>query len=235
MAERDGDDPMEDPFDDEELERALEGFEREFQEKRNGTGPTDGTPQDDQDLPADGDDPERDLRRDLSEFEHGLTFDEELEGLLGDKAKLAMLCTRLQDADLLAAFCTLADISAQCVQASEGAVAILRGLDGNAPESAAQDLTKVVAGLSVLLVVNRADKIESTVYVGGQAGEQLPPPFVFPTLAPFVEDMMLGISTMDELRGSGVTVVDTNTVDHDRALAIIARHTRFDGPNGHVE
>lgn len=226
MAGRDDGEPIDDSFDDEELERALEGFEREFQENRDGTA---------QDGHGDGNDPERDLQQDLSEFEHGLTFDEELEGLLGDKAKLAMLCTRLQDADLLAAFCSLADISAQCVQANEGAVAVLRGLDGNAPESAAQDLTKVVTGLSALLVVNRADKIEATVYMGGQAGEQLPPPFVFPTLAPFVEDMMLGISTMDGLRESGVDIVDTNSIDHDGALSIIARHTRFDGPKGHVE
>ena len=38
-------------------------------------------------------------------------FDDELEGILGNKAKRAILVTRLTSADLLAAFCSLADIT----------------------------------------------------------------------------------------------------------------------------
>lgn len=78
-------------------------------------------------------------------------FDDELEGILGNKAKRAILVTRLTSADLLAAFCSLADITAQCIDSREGAVAVLRNLNGDGPEAAAKDLTEVVAGLSVLL------------------------------------------------------------------------------------
>lgn len=146
-------------FDDAELEAMLENFEEEFHEDEGGAGePADPT----------GDEP---------------SFEDELEGLLGDKAKAAFICTRLNSAELLAAFCQISDISAECIGSEQGAVAVVHNLDGDGPEAAVKDLTKVVGGLSGLLVVNRADKVEATVYYDGQAGEQLPPPFVFPSLA----------------------------------------------------
>lgn len=199
-------------FDDAELEAALEHFERELRESE---------PREDaQDAPSDGDAP---------------SFEEELRGLLGDKAKAALICTRLASAELLAAFCQLSDISADCIGSEEGAAAILHNLDGDGPEAAVKDLTKVVSGLSALLVVNRADKLEATVYYGGQAGEQLPPPFVFPSLAPFVEDVMLGITTIGALEAEGMELIRSDAIDQERAYAIIARHTRGDGGSASIE
>ncbi|MEE1296130.1 MAG: hypothetical protein UHD09_04650 [Bifidobacterium sp.] len=232
-------DAFDDAFD-EELRRAMADFERQVRDedanKDAAKEKADAASQD----PLGGSDGvpgelESELRKDISEFEHSMTFDDELQGLLGNKAKCAMVCTRLEDADLLAAFCALADISAQCVQASEGVVAVLRNLEGNGPEAAAEDLTTVVSGLSVLLVVNRADKVEATVYTGGKKGETLPPPFVFPTLAPFVEDMMLGMASMDTLTEEGLRIVDSATLDHRKALSVIAAHTRFNGPEGRID
>ena len=46
-------------------------------------------------------------------------------------------------AELLAAFCQLSDISAACIGANQGAVAVLKNLDGDGPEAAAKDLTTV--------------------------------------------------------------------------------------------
>lgn len=206
------DSEQQDPFDDEELARAFDHIEEEF-----NNAATDAT------------------HDDMDELETGLSFEDELQGLLGNKAKAAMICTRLRDVDLLAAFCQIADISADCVHSEQGAVAVLHNLDGDGPEAAAIDLTKVVGGLSALLVVNRADKIEATIYTSGKAGEQLPPPFVFPTLARFVEDIMLGIGTMQEVRDEGITIIDSNSMNKDEAFDVIARHTHFDRGHGSIE
>lgn len=156
------------------------------------------------------------------------SFEDELEGLLGDKAKVVLMCTRLSSAELLAAFCRLADIAADCIDVPEGAVAILHNLEGENPEHAAQDITSVISGLSVLLVVNRADNISATVYYEGKAGEQLPPPFVFPTLAPFVEDTMLGITQISQIEQEFSGVIHVADIDRDEAMRIIHAHTRND-------
>lgn len=101
-----------------------------------------------------------------------LGFDNELAGLLGNKAKVALIVTRLASAELLAAFCQLSDISAACIGANQGAVAVLKNLDGDGPEAAAKDLTTVVSGMAVILAVNRADKLEVAMYVQGEAGQE---------------------------------------------------------------
>ena len=51
---------------------------------------------------------------------------------------MALIVTRIASADLLAAFCQLSDISAACIGANQGAVAVLKNLDGEAPEAAAK-------------------------------------------------------------------------------------------------
>lgn len=156
------------------------------------------------------------------------SFDDELEGLIGNKAKRAIIVTRLSSAELLAAFCTLADISAQCLDSQSGAVAVLRNLDGDGPEAAAKDLTTVVTGLSALLLVDRADKMTATPFAnGGAQSAQLPPPFVLETLAPFVEDLMLGITDLDAIKQSGTTIIDSASIDKPRAFEIIAEHTHL--------
>lgn len=198
-------------FDDAELEAMLENFEEEFREGEGGAGES---------ADPTGDEP---------------SFEDELEGLLGDKAKAAFICTRLNSAELLAAFCQISDISAECIGSEQGAVAVVHNLDGDGPEAAVKDLTKVVGGLSGLLVVNRADKVEATVYYDGQAGEQLPPPFVFPSLAPFVEDVMLGISTVQDVLAQSDDVVSSDAMGQTRAYGIIAKHTHMGGGQSSIE
>lgn len=112
---------------------------------------------------------------------------------------------------------------------------MVHNLDGDGPEAAVKDLTKVVGGLSGLLVVNRADKVEATVYYNGQAGEQLPPPFVFPSLAPFVEDVMLGISTVQDVLAQSDDVVSSDAMGQTRAYGIIAKHTHMGGGQSSIE
>ncbi|EFA23744.1 hypothetical protein [Bifidobacterium gallicum] len=163
-------------------------------------------------------------------------FEDELEGLLGNKAKRAVIVTRLTSASLLAAFCQLSDISADCFDSAQGAVAVLRNLDGDGPEAAAKDLTTVVSGLAVVLAVNRADKLEATLYFEGEAGEHYAPPLLFTTTAPFVEDLMLGISSLNDLKESDMHAFASGELTHEQALSIISSHTRYGrGGNSSIE
>lgn len=211
----DGDEKPEIHVSDAELEAALSDFEKEFtQEPVLPVGQTGSEqPESGSSVPASG--------------ESVLNFEDELQGLLGNKAKAGMLITRLASAPLLAAFCQISDISADCCAGEQGAVAILRNLDGDAPEAAAKDITTVVAGMSVVLAVNRADKLQATMYLQGDAGEEFAPPILFTVTPPFVEDVMLGMSTVQDLNMQGVVTVDSASIDRDKAMAIIAEHTRF--------
>ena len=129
---------------------------------------------------------------------------------------MALIVTRLASAELLAAFCQLSDISAACIGANQGAVAVLKNLNGDGPEAAAKDLTTVVSGMAVILAVNRADKLEVAMYVQGEAGQSFAPPVLF----------MLGIVTLNQLKTQGFEVVDSAGLDHDQAMQILANHTR---------
>ncbi|MFT8639942.1 MAG: hypothetical protein ABF758_08235 [Bifidobacterium sp.] len=157
-------------------------------------------------------------------------FQNELEGLIGDRVKIAVIITRISSAELLAAFCQISDISARCIDSSEGAVAVLNTHDADGPQNAAQDLTDVVSGLSVVLAVNKANKLEAKLWMRGQSGEEFAPPILFASSAPFVEDLMIGTVSVDSLKNNGITVVDSDDLDHDRAMGIIARHMRL-GPD----
>lgn len=155
------------------------------------------------------------------------SFEDEIEGLIGNKAKVAILVTRISSEQLLAAFCQLADISADCVASDLGACAILHNLNGDGPEAAAREITTVVGGLSVVLAVNRAEKIETDIYDHGEAIESFPPPIAFSSSAPYVEDLMLGITTLEDIRSSGLAIVASGDLTREQALSIIAQHTRY--------
>lgn len=212
-------DPDEAHFSDEELEAALAGFEKEFAEQgQSGVAGADGSDGATADAGQSG--------ADLDGQDVAFSFDDELEGLIGNKAKVAVIITRLASAELLAAFCQLSDISATCLASKEGAVAVLDNLSGDGPEAAAKDLTTVVAGMAVVLAVNRADKLEAHLYVHGKPGEEFVPPVLFGSTAPFVEDLMLGIASLDGLEAQGIAAVPSGKYDRAAALEVIARNTR---------
>ncbi|MBT1165133.1 hypothetical protein [Bifidobacterium felsineum] len=215
-------------FSDEELEAALAGFEKEFADEdastadaANASADTDSV--DDADV-ANVADAVNEAMADVVDPSVG--FDNELAGLLGNKAKIALIVTRIAAADLLAAFCQLSDISAECIGSNQGAVAVLKNLDGDGPEAAAKDLTTVVSGMAVVLAVNRADKLEATMYMQGEAGQTFAPPVLFNSTPRFVEDLMLGIVPLVQLKSQGFEVVNSAELDHDKAMEIIAKHTK---------
>ena len=217
-------------FSEEELEAAMAGFEKEFQDEE-------AAQQNDAPAQVPFDQPDETVNSDassdesqdglqskeadavLSEAENSLSFDDELQGLLGNRAKVAVIITRLASARLFAAFCQLSDISAQCLASPQGAVAVLRNLDGDGPEAAIKDLTTVVSGMPAVLAINRADKLEATMYLQGKV----------------VEDLLLGITDVQGMRDSGVETVDSASLTRDDAMKILAEHTRFGRGSSSIE
>ncbi|MBM6698912.1 hypothetical protein H7U32_00920 [Bifidobacterium pullorum subsp. saeculare] len=218
----DGLDPDDAHFTDEDLDRAMADFEKEFH--AGDASDAAAIPDDAGDLPNIGD---VEIPADASAIDASVGFEDELQGLLGNKAKVAVLVTRIASAELLAAFCQLADISAECLGSNQGACAVLRNLDGDGPEAAARDLTTVVNGMSLILAVNRADKLEATLYMHGKAGQTIAPPILFTSTPRFVEDLTLGIVNIAQLRTEGFETVDSASLSHDEAMEVLARHTRF--------
>lgn len=217
--------PDESHFSDEELEAALAGFEKEFaDDNADNTSSTSADSTDSADDTASVADAVNEAMADV--VDPSLGFDNELAGLLGNKAKVSLIVTRIAAADLLAAFCQLSDISAECIGSNQGAIAVLKNLDGDGPEAAAKDLTTVVSGMAVILAVNRADKLEATMYMQGEAGQTFAPPVLFNSTPRFVEDLMLGIVSLVQLKSQGFEVVNSADLNHDQAMEIIAKHTR---------
>ena len=218
-------------FSEEELEAAMAGFELEFKDAEATKIERDDSSSEAFDSSEASDSAESSessgIDDMLNEAEDSLKFEDELQGLLGNRAKVAVIITRLTSPRLLSAFCELSDISAQCIGSAQGAVAVLRNLDGDGPEAAVKDMTIVVAGMPAILAVNRADKLEATMYVEGKAGKTFAPPVLFTSTAPFVEDLMLGITDMNALEQADMTIFDSADLDRDAAMSIIAEHTRF--------
>lgn len=213
-------------FSEEELEAAMAGFEQEFKDaEATKDERADNPPYKASDNAESSESSGIDDM--LNAAEDSLKFEDELQGLLGNRAKVAVIITRLTSPRLLSAFCELSDISAQCIGSAQGAVAVLRNLDGDGPEAAVKDMTIVVAGMPAILAVNRADKLEATMYVEGKAGKTFAPPVLFTSTAPFVEDLMLGITDMNALEQADMTIFDSADLDRDAAMSIIAEHTRF--------
>lgn len=212
----DGFNPDDAHFSDEELEAALTDFEQEFAGEAASPAEAEETSDIHMDVPDDA-----------SEIDASVGFEDELQGLLGNKAKAAVIVTRVATAELLAAFCQLSDISADCVGSHQGAVAVLRNLDGDAPEAAAKDLTTVVSGMSAILAVNRADQLDVTLYMHGQPGQTFAPPLLFNSTPRVVEDLLLGIVTIDRLKAEDESIVDSASLDHKAAMEVLARHTRL--------
>lgn len=156
-----------------------------------------------------------DFDRDLKDVED---LESSLMQMLGEKASSALLITRLRDPDVLAALSVLADVDDYCIGDRFGAVAILKDLDGSHPEDAAARLTKLVIGLSAILVVNRAGRIEAHQWVNGQQGESFPPPIVFANAPAWVEDLLVGQVSLDELLNDP-SIVPLDSQDYTKAAS----------------
>lgn len=230
-----------DGLSDEDVRRTLEDYEQDFADMGLGMGtgapgdsPKDGPSAHDPAKGAGTDDrpdgrhtdlPD-DLPDDPTAGTSGESFDDQLQGILGNKARQALLVTNLSEPGLLAAFCVMAGIDAACIGASTGAVALLHDTADQGPEEAARRLTTLVTSLSVVLVVNRADRLEAHVWLDGKQGEKIAPPLLFMQVDTVVEDLVISQATPDTLREDGRTVVETSSMDRHQAWKTITHFLR---------
>lgn len=224
-------------FDDDEIAKALASFEQELSDIDFDTDALDRAAADRQqeqhaDDSADVDshnNPHNDFSEqnsDSSSFanlEQGLAsdfFEDELQGVLGNVAKRAMIISQITSGKLMAALCRMDDVDAVCTDDDHGAVMVLHDLKGQAPEDAATELTHMIDGMQLLLITNRADKIEAHVYERGKSVADVPPPMLMANMPDFVEDYMLAIISEQELRSEG-TWYESKTLEFEEAYRLV--------------
>lgn len=218
--EANGDDSVRASFTDAELDNALAGFEREFQDESKENSDSENS----KNAQSDGKNQENstldDAMRDIEEA----SFEEDLEGLLGNKAKVAMLITYVEPAQLLAAFCKMADVSAKCFDEEQGAVAILKNLKDNGPEEDVKEFVDFFRGMDVMLIVNRADKITAKIYQNGVEPQEIVAPMALAVWSRRVEDLAICMETVDTLAKQDVTMYDSDDLSNFAAYKIFNKY-----------
>lgn len=99
-GERNNDDSVRTSFTDAELDNALAGFEREFKEESQENLNSENL----ENNQKSDDNQENDFLDQAMRNIEEANFEEDLQGLLGNKAKVALMITYVQPAQLLAAF-----------------------------------------------------------------------------------------------------------------------------------
>lgn len=218
--EANGDDSVRASFTDAELDNALAGFEREFQDESKENSDSENS----KNAQSDGKNQENstldDAMRDIEEA----SFEEDLEGLLGNKAKVAMIITYVEPAQLLAAFCKMADVSAKCFDEEQGAVAILKNLKDNGPEEDVKEFVDFFRGMDVMLIVNRADKITAKIYQNGVEPQEIVAPMALAVWSRRVEDLAICMETVDTLAKQDVTMYDSDDLSDFAAYKIFNKY-----------
>lgn len=157
-------------------------------------------------------------------FEEETSFEDTLEGLTGQKARSAIIITYCEGADLLSAFCKISQIPSICVMTGTSTVALLKNLDNDEPEAAVSRLSDLVGDMEMILIVNRANKLETSMYKYGEKRDAfLPSPVALTFLSEEVEDVVLGLKTMKDFHPS-VESFDPEDITFDGALSICKKY-----------
>lgn len=239
-------------FTDEELDAALANFEREFDvnnidsssnvensNESSGSSSTKSEELNNSDNLKDGDQiPEaidmttlhrsKEAEEAAKKFEENTSFEDTLEGLTGQKARSAVISTYVNKADLLAAFCKISKISAICVPSETGSIAILRNLNNDEPECAVVRLSELLGPVAMILLVNRANKLDASVYEAGKTKEMfLPAPLALTILPDEVADVVLGVSAMKDFQLTD-EIFDSEKLTFNNAMSICNKYfTKF--------
>ncbi len=141
------------------------------------------------------------------------------------KRELAVLLTQVADAEALAAACALAELDVDAVPTPVGALAVLRDPSGEAPETAATAISRLVAGVPLVLVTRTEGQLTAVRYQDGQAEGNLPPGLVLSGAPEALEDLLTGQLAVGDLPG-GIGTQSIGRLKAMRMLASIARKAR---------
>ncbi|RFT34342.1 hypothetical protein CG401_00530, partial [Bifidobacteriaceae bacterium NR019] len=151
-------------------------------------------------------------------------FEEDLQGLLGNKAKVALMITYVQPAQLLAAFCKMASVSARCFDEEQGAVAVLKNLDGNEPEEAVQKFVDFFRGMDVMLITNRADKLTAKVYEYNCEPQEIVAPMALAVWSRAVEDLAIGMETVETISKQNIEMFNSDDLSDANAYELFQKY-----------
>ena len=218
--EANDDDAVRASFTDAELDNALAGFEKEFQESENQSNSNNEDLLDDSNSSDQENNSIEEAMRGIEEA----NFEEDLQGLLGNKAKVAMMVTYVEPAKLLAAFCKMADVSATCFAEDKGSIAILKNLDGNGPEENVQEFVDFFRGMDVMLITNRADKLSANVYQYNEKPQEIVAPLALSLWSRTVEDLAICIESVDSVKKQGLEMFDSDDLSNTQAMKIFNKY-----------
>ncbi len=218
--EANDDDAVRASFTDAELDNALAGFEKEFQESENQSNSNNEDLLDDSNSSDQENNSIEEAMRGIEEA----NFEEDLQGLLGNKAKVAMMITYVEPAKLLAAFCKMADVSARCFSEEQGSVAVLKDLEGNGPEDDVKKFVEFFLGIEVMLITNRADKITAKIYRAIKEPQEIVAPMALAVWSRDVEDLAICVENADSLEKRGLEMFDSDDLSDSEAYKIFQKY-----------
>lgn len=221
--ERNDDNSVRASFTDAELDNALAGFEKEFQEKENLSNSNN------EDLLEDSNSNNQE-NNSIEEAMRGIeesNFEEDLQGLLGNKAKVAMIIAYVEPAKLLAAFCKMANVSARCFSEEQGSVAVLKNLEGNGPEEDVKKFVEFFFGMDVMLITNRADKITAKIYQAVKEPQEIVAPMALAVWSRDVEDLAICMENADSLEKRGLEMFNSDDLSDLEAYKIFQKYGKI--------
>ena len=219
-GERNNDDSVRTSFTDAELDNALAGFEREFKEESQENLNSENL----ENNQKSDDNQENDFLDQAMRNIEEANFEEDLQGLLGNKAKVALMITYVQPAQLLAAFCKMASVSARCFDEEQGAVAVLKNLDGNEPEEAVQKFVDFFRGMDVMLITNRADKLTAKVYEYNCEPQEIVAPMALAVWSRTVEDLAIGMETVETISKQNIEMFNSDDLSDANAYELFQKY-----------
>lgn len=210
-------------FTDAELDNALAGFEKEFQENENQSKSNNEDLLDDSNSNNQENNSIEEAMRGIEEA----NFEEDLQGLLGNKAKVAMIIAYVEPAKLLAAFCKMANVSARCFSEEQGSVAVLKNLEGNGPEEDVKKFVEFFFGMDVMLITNRADKITAKIYQAVKEPQEIVAPMALAVWSRDVEDLAICMENADSLEKRGLEMFNSDDLSDLEAYKIFQKYGKI--------
>ncbi|CAM3657031.1 hypothetical protein [Isoptericola cucumis] len=179
------------------------------------TGPTSGpAPDETPDAAAGHDGP----------LPEGLEIPDDLSELTGARKdpELAVLITQIAGAEPLAAACALAELDVDVAPTPVGALAVLRDTSDDAPDKAATAISRLVAGVPLVLVTRWGEQLTCVRYADGAAEGELPPGLVLGGAPEALEDVLTGQLRVTELPG----VVASSGIGRFKAMRMLSGAAR---------
>lgn len=144
------------------------------------------------------------------------------------QAPVAVVVTQLGAAEPVAAACAIAGLGVDAVLSGIGVLVVCRDTAPGEPQRVAETLTRAMAGVSVLLLERRDDRITAHRWRDGVQGDQVPAGLALDGAPEALSNLLLGIETVGDLPGV-VSSVGMGRLKAARTLTALARGARKAG------